>query len=175
MNKKNFWIAVIGGFAAGIGACLLVCSLCCGPAKYGDFRANPPEVKMMHHHKGHFAHNGMHHKHHGFGRHGKMMREDMPKPHFDRERSSLKKNHFEPTPEMREHFAKKLGLTDEQKEKLEQFRQEDMAKMEPLINEMKELGAKMDQLREENKAHFESVLTNEQKEILQQMRHKRRK
>ena len=45
--------------------------------------------------------------------------------------------------------------------------------MEPLFKQMDDLRAKADKLREENKARFESVLTDEQKEILAAM-HERR-
>ena len=48
-----------------------------------------------------------------------------------------------------------------------------MAQMEPLFKQMDDLHAKADKLREENKARFESVLTDEQKEILAAM-HERR-
>ena len=41
--------------------------------------------------------------------------------------------------------------------------------MEPLFKQMDYLRAKADKLREENKARFESVLTDEQKEILAAM------
>ena len=64
-------------------------------------------------------------------------------------------------------------MTDEQKAQIEQFRKEDMAQMEPLFKQMDDLRAKADKLREENKARFESVLTDEQKEILAAM-HERR-
>ena len=76
-------------------------------------------------------------------------------------------------PEMKERFAKRLGLTDEQKAQIEQFRKEDMAKMAPLFEQMDELRKQADELRKENKARFESVLTPEQKEILQEIHKKR--
>ena len=80
---------------------------------------------------------------------------------------------FHPRPEMKERFVKRLGLTDEQKAQIEQFRKEDMAKMAPLFEQMDELRKQADELRKENKARFESVLTPEQKEILQEIHKKR--
>ena len=80
---------------------------------------------------------------------------------------------FHPRPEMKERFARRLGLTDEQKAQIEQFRKEDMAKMAPLFEQMDELRKQADELRKENKARFESVLTPEQKEILQEIHKKR--
>lgn len=78
----------------------------------------------------------------------------------------------EPTEEMKARFAEKLGLTDEQKAQLEQYRAEDMAKIEPLFKQMEELRAQLRELRQAGRAHFESVLTDEQKEILQTMKAK---
>lgn len=74
---------------------------------------------------------------------------------------------------LKHRFAEKLQLTDEQKAQIEQFRKEDMAQMEPLFKQMDDLRAKADKLREENKARFESVLTDEQKEILAAMYERR--
>lgn len=144
MEKKNFWIAVGGGFIAGVGTALIVSTLCCAqaPKSMSMAEAMPQKIEMMkkaHHMKGH-------HARHFMGRHAM------------------------PTPEMREHFAKKLGLTDEQKAQLDKFRDEDMAKMKPLFDEMDTLHAKMEELRKVNRAHFESVLTDEQKEILKNMK-----
>lgn len=80
---------------------------------------------------------------------------------------------FIPNGALKHRFAERLQLTDEQKAQIEQFRKEDMAQMEPLFKQMDDLRAKADKLREENKARFESVLTDEQKEILAAM-HERR-
>ena len=134
MEKKNFWIAVSGGFLAGIGAALLVATLYSFPSPcHRHMHHRPPRIEMMQHgkHMGHWQ---------------------------------------KPSAEMREHFAKKLGLTAEQKATLDKYREEDMAKMEPLMNQMNELRAQMKELWKENRAHFESVLTDEQKEILKTMK-----
>jgi len=143
MDKKNFWIAVGGGFVAGIGTALLVCSFCCAPRPHMMHNPMPKNIEMMQHHRP-FMHGGFHHKnHHQFGE------------------------------KMKAHFAKKLGLTDEQKQQLDKFRDEDMAKMKPLFEQMDSLRKQMDEMREINRAHFESVLTDEQKEILKTMKMKK--
>ena len=81
--------------------------------------------------------------------------------------------HFkEPSEEMKARFAAKLGLSDEQKALLDKYRTEDMAKMKPLFEQMKDLKAQIKQARDEGRKHFESVLTDEQKNILQEMRQK---
>ena len=130
----------------------------CCPNFYGHKGAAPhypPRMEMMHH--------GHHHAFNG----------DIDKAHV----KEGFKHHYgfdgrrpEPTPEMKAKFAEKLGLTDEQKTKLEQMRQEDMAKMEPLFKQMESLHEEMEKLRQDNRHHFESVLTDAQKEILQTMR-----
>lgn len=137
MEKKNFWIAVSGGFLSGIGVAILLYTLCCPPvAPHRHMRPMHPRMEMM------MPHHGHHMKH----------------------------RWQEPTAEMKEHFAKKLGLTEEQKATLDKYRQEDMAKMEPLMKQMEELRTQMKEVWKENRAHFESVLTDEQKEILKTMK-----
>lgn len=150
MEKKNFWIAVGGGFVAGMGAALIASTLCCTTVEKNTAlsEAMPQKIEMMkkaHHVRPHFSKPFMKDRHFK-GRHGM------------------------PTPEMREHFAKKLGLTDAQKEQLDKFRDEDMAKMKPLFEQMGALHEQMQELRKVNREHFESVLTDEQKEILENMR-----
>lgn len=98
-----------------------------------------------------------------------------PAPRADRAGGLRRPGHpgFHPERALKHRFAERLQLTDEQKAQIEQFRKEDMAQMEPLFKQMDDLRAKADKLREENKARFESVLTDEQKEILAAM-HERR-
>lgn len=143
MEKKTVWLALGGGFIAGLVAGVLMCTMCCAWSyKHKPMQVFPARLEMMQHkmhHKG--AHMGFH-------------------------------QFREPTPEMKEHFAKKLGLSEEQKATLEQYRQEDMVKMKPLFDEMDKLHAKIKDLRKANRARFESVLTDAQKEILQQMKAK---
>lgn len=147
MEKKTVWIALGSGLVAGLVAALIMCTVCCNmPCKNKGMPVFPARMEMMKHkmhHKG--PHMGFHHKK-GFHK------------------------FKEPTPEMKERFAQKLGLSDEQKATLEQYRKEDMAKMKPLFEEMEKVKGKIEELRKANRARFESVLTDEQKEILQKMK-----
>ena len=149
MEKKTIWIALGSGLVAGLVAAVIVCTVCCNmPCKNKGMPEFPVRMEMMQHkmhHKG--APMGFHHKR-GFHK------------------------FKEPTPEMKERFAKKLGLSDEQKATLEQYGKEDMAKMKPLFDEMDRIKGEIKTLSKANRARFESVLTDEQKEILQQMRAK---
>lgn len=158
-NEKKMVTTIAVSFVAGVAVTLGIFAFGCCPKHHGprgQFMAPPAQVEMgapmaKHHH-------GFHH---GFkGKH-------------------FQGKHFEPTPEMKERFAKKLGLTDEQKEKLDEMRKADMAKMEPLFKEMENLHQQMKELRKVNREHFESVLTDAQKEILKEMKkehhHKRLK
>ena len=96
-----------------------------------------------------------------------------PRPHVLKDLRRPGKDGFHPDEMMKERFAKKLNLTDEQKAQIEQFRQEDMKQMKPLFEQMDQLRKQADELREQNKARFESVLTPEQKEILKTMHDKK--
>ncbi len=60
-------------------------------------------------------------------------------------------------------LADDLGLTEEQRQKAEELRKADFEKMKPLIEEMKAIHKKMDELRQENMKGFEAILTPEQK------------
>lgn len=84
--------------------------------------------------------------------------EDMPPPQKER---------IAP-PEQR--LADDLGLSDEQKAQAEKLRTDSREKMKPLFEQMKELRAKMDELRKENMAAFEELLTPEQKNRFDQMK-----
>lgn len=155
MEKKTVWIAMISGLIAGLVAALIMCTVCCNiPSRNdGSMRVFPARMEMMKH--------KMHHKHHG----------GPAKFHHKKGFHQFK----EPTPEMKERFAQKLGLSDEQKATLEQYRKEDMAKMKPLFDEMDKVKGEIKELLEANRARFESVLTDEQKEILQKMMAKHHK
>lgn len=157
-TKKKLWMACGISFAAGIAVTVTALSLCCCPMhlQHKNFEHHQPlKIEMMKeggqhvHHRGNIAKIGHHHRQHTHA--------------FDELRP-------EPTPEMKAKFAERLGLTDEQKEKLEVMRKEDMAKMEPLFEQMKNLRQEMKDLRQVNRQHFESVLTDEQKVILQEMK-----
>ena len=96
-----------------------------------------------------------------------------PRPHALRDLRRPGKDGFHPDEMLKDRFAKKLNLTDEQKAQIEEFRKEDMEQMKPLFEQMDELRKQADELREQNKARFESVLTPEQKDILKNMHDKR--
>ena len=153
MEKKTVWMALISGLVAGLLAAMIICTMCCNVSiKKAPMPLYPARMELVkpkaHHNKG--PRMGFHHKK-GF-------------------------HQFkEPTPEMKERFAQKLGLSDEQKATLEQYRTEDMAKMKPLFDEMEKIKGKIEELRKANRARFESVLTDEQKEILKQMKAEHKK
>lgn len=167
-GRKNMLIAAGAAFAGGVAVTLTVLALAFCPAKrhgmwYGGWHRDMPRAEMRlptrHHPEGRFD--------------GERHREW--KYRADRGDAPRRFGHpgFHPERALKHRFAEKLQLTDEQKAQIEQFRKEDMAQMEPLFKQMDDLRAKADKLREENKARFESVLTDEQKEILAAM-HERR-
>lgn len=167
-GRKNMLIAAGAAFAGGVAVTLTVLALAFCPAKrhgmwHGGWYRDMPRAEMRlptrHHPEGRFD--------------GERHREW--KHRADRGDAPRRFGHpgFHPERALKHRFAEKLQLTDEQKAQIEQFRKEDMAQMEPLFKQMDDLRAKADKLREENKARFESVLTDEQKEILAAM-HERR-
>ena len=167
-GRKNMLIAAGAAFAGGVAVTLTVLALAFCPAKrhgmwHGGWHRDMPRAEMSlptrHHPEGRFD--------------GERHREW--KHRADRGDAPRRFGHpgFHPERALKHRFAEKLQLTDEQKAQIEQFRKEDMAQMEPLFKQMDDLRAKADKLREENKARFESVLTDEQKEILAAM-HERR-
>ena len=167
-GRKNMLIAAGVAFAGGVAVTLTVLALAFCPAKrhgmwHGGWHRDMPWAEMRlptrHHPEGRFD--------------GERHREW--KHRADRGDAPRRFGHpgFHPERALKHRFAEKLQLTDEQKAQIEQFRKEDMAQMEPLFKQMDDLRAKADKLREENKARFESVLTDEQKEILAAM-HERR-
>lgn len=161
-------IAAGAAFAGGVAVTLTVLALAFCPAKrhgmwHGGWHRDMPRAEMRlptrHHPEGRFD--------------GERHREW--KYRADRGDAPRRFGHpgFHPERALKHRFAEKLQLTDEQKAQIEQFRKEDMAQMEPLFKQMDDLRAKADKLREENKARFESVLTDEQKEILAAMYERR--
>ena len=152
-ETKKVCLIAVGSCLAGVVVTFLLMHFCCcacGQHKRPEFMPMAAQQQMMMHHK--------HHKMHTQG-----------KPHHA---NAFEHKFHEPSAEMKAKFAEKLGLTDEQKAQLEQYRNEDMAKIEPLFKQMEELRGKLRELREAGRAHFESVLTDEQKEILQTMKKK---
>ena len=69
-----------------------------------------------------------------------------------------------PEPEKMDKF---LDLTDEQKAKAKEIREQSRKEIEPLMNEMKTLRKKMDKIREADMKKFEALLTPEQKAKLE--------
>lgn len=82
--------------------------------------------------------------------------EKMPKQH--------KEMRKRPEPEKMDKF---LDLTDEQKAKAKEIREESRKEIEPLMKEMKTLREKMDKIREADMKKFEAILTPEQKAKLE--------
>lgn len=82
--------------------------------------------------------------------------EKMPKPH--------KEMRKRPEPEKMDKF---LDLTDEQKAKAKEIREQSRKEIEPLMKEMKTIREKMDKIREADMKKFEALLTPEQKAKLE--------
>ena len=72
--------------------------------------------------------------------------------------------------DMQKELADKLNLTAEQREQAKKIHEEGRAKMKPLMEEAKELHKKMDNLRQENMAEFDKILTNEQKTEMEKIK-----
>lgn len=69
-----------------------------------------------------------------------------------------------PEPEKMDKF---LDLTDEQKAKAKEIREQSRKEIEPLMDEMKTIREKMDRIREADMKKFEALLTPEQKAKLE--------
>lgn len=158
-NEKKLVTTIAVSFVAGVVVTLGILTFGCCPSHHKAPKMMPhhPPFIEMNMPKAHFDKGDMHGQKGDFKRH-------------HRHHRGFKGKNFEPTPEMKERFAKKLGLTDEQKVKLDEMRKADMAKMEPLFKEMENLHQQMKELRKVNREHFESVLTDQQKEILKEMK-----
>ena len=79
---------------------------------------------------------------------------------------------------MREHLRPEkmdefLNLTEEQKAKAKEIREQSRQEIEPLMKEMKALREKMDKIREADMQKFEALLTPEQKSKLDAAKQKR--
>ncbi len=82
--------------------------------------------------------------------------ERMPKPHKEMRKRQ--------EPEKMDKF---LDLTDEQKAKAKEIREQSQKEIEPLMKEMKTIREKMDKIREADMKKFEAILTPEQKAKLE--------
>jgi len=142
-ETKKLWWTVGSSFAAGMLVAFIGITCYCCPSR-AESDNLPMQPAMMQKVP---MHHGMHGRHHGFKR-------------------------PEITAEMREHFAAKLGLTDEQKATLDVYRQEDMAKFDVLKAKKEALHKEFEALRKASRERFESVLTDAQKEILKTMKPK---
>lgn len=69
-----------------------------------------------------------------------------------------------PEPEKMDKF---LNLTNEQKAKAKEIREQSRKEIEPLMKEMKTIREKMDKIREADMKKFEAILTPEQKAKLE--------
>ena len=72
-----------------------------------------------------------------------------------------------------ERLADVLKLTPEQKEKAKEVRENGRKKIEPLMEDMRDIRKKMDEVRKENMAEFEKILTPEQKSEFEKIKAKR--
>ena len=79
------------------------------------------------------------------------------------------KNHHK---KITQKLEQELNLTDEQKQKAKELRKASRKKIKPLMDEIKVLHKKMDQIRENDMKNFEALLTKEQKEIFDQIKAK---
>lgn len=73
---------------------------------------------------------------------------------------------------MQQKMADELGLTAEQQKQAEALSEKSKAEMEPLMKEMKDIREKMDAKRRANMEEFEKILTPEQKEKFEALKHK---
>lgn len=182
MEQERKRLLITGGlaFVGGIAVTLTAFAIAFCPAKrYGHWRGawHDRAPYMMHmdrpmppHHDARFDDRRPMPRHHDARFDD---RRPAPRPHALKDLRRPGKDGFHPDEMLKDRFAKKLNLTEEQKAQIEEFRKEDMKQMKPLFDQMDELRKQADELREQNKARFESVLTAEQKEILKTMHDKK--
>ena len=87
-----------------------------------------------------------------------------PAQQTDRMPKHHKEMRKRPEPEKMNKF---LDLTDEQKAKAKEIREQSKKEIEPLMKEMKTIREKMDKIREADMKKFEAILTPEQKAKLE--------
>ena len=182
MEQERKRLLITGGlaFVGGIAVTLTAFAIAFCPAKrYGHWRSawhdRAPYMMRMdrampRHHDARFDNRRPMPPHHDARFDD---RRPAPRPHALKDLRRPGKDGFHPDEMLKDRFAKKLNLTEEQKAQIEEFRKEDMKQMKPLFDQMDELRKQADELREQNKARFESVLTAEQKEILKTMHDKK--
>lgn len=94
----------------------------------------------------------------------------MPPPPPHHSEQNIQKHHEK----MENKLADDLKLTDEQRNKAKELRKASREKIKPLIDEMKALRKKMDEIRKENMTAFEELLTPEQKETFEKIKAERK-
>ena len=94
----------------------------------------------------------------------------MPPPPQTEHHQRMERHHEK----MAQKLADDLKLTDEQRAKAKEMRQQTREKIKPLIDEMKEIRKKMDTIRQENMKAFEEILTPEQKETFAKIKTERK-
>lgn len=94
----------------------------------------------------------------------------MPPPPQTEHHQRMERHHEK----MAQKLADDLNLTDEQRAKAKEMRQQAREKIKPLIDEMKEIRKKMDTIRQENMKAFEEILTPEQKETFAKIKTERK-
>lgn len=94
----------------------------------------------------------------------------MPPPPQTEHHQRMERHHEK----MAQKLADDLKLTDEQRAKAKEMRQQAREKIKPLIDEMKEIRKKMDTIRQENMKAFEEILTPEQKETFAKIKTERK-
>ena len=86
-----------------------------------------------------------------------------PAPHHEK-MEMRKAKRMPPDPEkMAEKLADELGLSEAQREQAKAINKKGMEEVKPLMDQMRDIRKKMDELRKENMKEFESILTPEQK------------
>ena len=86
-----------------------------------------------------------------------------PAPHHEK-MEMRKAKRMPPDPEkMAEKLADELGLSEAQREQAKAINKKGMEEVKPLMDQMRDIHKKMDELRKENMNEFESILTPEQK------------
>ena len=149
-------------FLAVIAVLSVLCAFSIGEIVYlkaskPHFKKPPVEFRnKMGRHHGFNGEKMGHHK--GFGRHGMHKMGQFDEKHK----------------KMAEKFEKELGLTDEQKAKIEANHEKSKKQMEEIFEQEKKLNEQKKAIMEQNKKDFEAILTDEQKAKLQQM-HKNHK
>lgn len=73
---------------------------------------------------------------------------------------------------MAKRLARELGLTPQQQEQADKIRRQGREKIKPLMDEMKTLREKIDRERRQNMEEFEKILTSEQKDLFDEIKHR---